>query len=157
MRMLLCRAFAATAVVGACLAGQSAIVFAESTDLAVSLPMVRAAAVPFYPPGAHMANISGVVRVAVTTDGLRVTEVKVLDDGGNPALGRAAQGNASTWVLAAHDPITFTVTYRYILEKDLPDIKSNARNSKVVLRFPTDVEVHARRWPGTVDLPAIVR
>jgi hypothetical protein len=131
-------------------------VFAESKEPAVSLPRVRAAAVPFYPPAAHTANISGIVRVAVTTDGHRVTEVKVLDDGRNPALGRAAQENASTWVFAVHDATTFTVTYRYILEKDLPDIKSNAPNSKVVLRFPTDVEVHAVCWPGTVDRPAIV-
>ena len=122
-----------------------------------SLPAVTAAATPIYPIGPHTVNIQGVVRVKVATDGHRVTEATVEDDGGNPALGRAAQENAKTWQFANHEPTSFIVTYRYILVSKLPDIKSAALNSKVVLRFPTDVEVYAQRWPGTVDVPAKVK
>lgn len=122
-----------------------------------SLPAVTAAAVPIYPIGPHTVNIQGVVRIKVSTDGHRVTRVAVEDDNGNPALARAAQENARTWRFANHEPIAFTVTYRYILVASLPDIQSNALNSKVVLRFPTDVEVYAQRWPGTVDVPAEVK
>lgn len=87
----------------------------------------------------------------IATDGHHVIAATVEDDGGNPALGRAARENATTWQFSAHNPTTFTVTYRYILVTKLEDIESNAPNSKVVLRFPTTVEVYAQRWPGTVD------
>jgi len=72
----------------------------------------------------------------------------------NVALSKAAEENAMTWHFSRHDPTTFTVTYRYILVARLKDIKSNAPNAKVVLRFPTDVDIYAQRWPGTVDMPA---
>lgn len=122
-----------------------------------SLPTVVAAAVPLYPIGPRTVNIQGTVHVNVSTDGQRVIEAKVEDDGGNPALAKAAQENALTWQFSKHEPMTFTVTYRYILVARLKDIQSNAPNAKVILRFPTDVEVYAQRWPGTVDMPATLR
>jgi hypothetical protein len=76
-----------------------------------------------------------------------VSDASVENDGGNPALGRAAVENAKTWQFSNHDPTVFTITYRYILVAALPDIKSAAMNPKVVLRFPTDVEIYAKRWP----------
>ena len=118
----------------------------------ISLPMVIGAAVPFYPIGPRTVNIQGTVHVKISTDGRRVIDTNV-EDGGNPALGKAAQENAMTWQFSKHEPTTFTVTYRYILVARLTDVKSNAANAKVVLCFPTDVEIYAQRWPGTVDVP----
>ena len=111
------------------------------------LPVVIEATVPFYPIGPHTANIQGTVRVKVTTDGHRVQMATVEDDGGHPALGRAAKENAITWRFSNHNPVTFIVTYRYMLVAKLEDIESNAPNSKVILKFPTAVEVYAQRWP----------
>jgi hypothetical protein len=117
-----------------------------------SLPMVIGAAAPLYPIGPHTVNIQGTVHVTITTDGEKVINAKA-QDGADPALSKAAQENAMTWQFSKHEPTTFTVTYRYILVQRLKDIKSNALNAKVVLRFPTDVDVYAQRWPGTVDMP----
>lgn len=122
-----------------------------------ALPAVIAAATPIYPIGPHTANIQGVVRIRVATDGHRVADASVEDDGKNPALGRAALENAKTWEFANHKPTGFTVTYRYVLVEKLPDIKSAVLNSKVISRFPTDLEIYAQRWPGTVNVPAQVK
>lgn len=133
------------------------VVWAQDPPSRASLPAVIAAATPIYPIGAHTANIQGVVKIRISTDGHRVIDAVVEDDGGNPALARSAQENATSWQFANHDPTRFVVTYRYILLNKLPDIKSATLNSKVVLRFPTDVEVSALRWPRTVDVPAEVK
>jgi outer membrane biosynthesis protein TonB len=117
-----------------------------------ALPSVYAAAAPIYPHVARMANLQGVVPVKVVTDGHDVTSTSVENQDANPVLAKAAQENAQTWKFAAGEPVTFTVTYRYILLAILKDIKSNAGNSKVVLRFPTDVEVYAQRWPQSGDV-----
>lgn len=122
-------------------------------NLKASLPVVISAATPLYPIGPHTANIQGSVRLQVKTDGHRVVEADVKDDGGNPALGRAARENVLTWQFSNHEPLSFEVSYRYVLVDKLDDIQSNAPNSKVVIRFPTSVEVYARRWPGSIDVP----
>lgn len=129
--------------------------FAQNSK--ASLPVVIAAATPLYPVGPHTANIQGSVLVKITTDGHRAATVSIEDDGGNPALARAARENAETWKFSNHNATTFTVTYRYILVAKLDDIESNALNSKVVLRFPTVVEVYAQIWPGTVDVAPDVK
>ncbi len=133
------------------------VFFAAAQQSKATLPMVVGAAVPFYPIGPHTVNIQGTVRVKIATDGHHVTTATVEDDGGNPALGRAAKENAMTWQFSTHSPTSFIVTYRYILVAALEDIESNAPNSKVVLRFPTTVEVYAQRWPGTVDMAPDVK
>jgi outer membrane biosynthesis protein TonB len=117
-----------------------------------ALPSVYAAAVPIYPNLARMANAQGLVRVQVTTNGHEVTNTNIENKDAIPLLAKAAQENAKTWKFAAGEPITFTVTYHYILLPKMKDIKSNAPNSKVVLRFPTDVEVYAQRWPESSDI-----
>jgi outer membrane biosynthesis protein TonB len=117
-----------------------------------ALPNVYVAAVPIYPSVAHMANVQGVVRVKVITDGHAVVSTSVENQDVNPTLARAAQDNLQTWKFSAGEPTTFTVTYRYVLAAKLKDIKSNASNSKVVIRFPTDVEVSAQRWPEGGDI-----
>lgn len=122
-----------------------------------TLPAVIAAATPIYPIGPHTANMQGVVKIRIVTDGHRVADASIEDDGKNPALGRAALENAKTWEFANHSPTSFTVTYRYVLVAKLPDIKSAALNSKVISRFPTDLEIYAQRSPGTVNVPAHVK
>ena len=122
-----------------------------------SLPLVTGASTPLYPIGPHTVNIQGSVRVKMVTDGHRAVTVSVEDDGGHPALARAARENAETWEFLNHDPTSFTVTYRYILVARLKDIESNTLNSKVILRFPTSVEIYAQRWPGNVDVAPVVK
>jgi TonB family protein len=125
---------------------------ADKKPSRAALPSVYAAAVPIYPHVARMANVQGLVRVKVVTDKHDVTSTSVENQDANPVLDKAAQENAQKWKFSAGEPITFTVTYRYILLAKLKDIKSNAGNSKVVLRFPTDVEVYAERWPDSGDV-----
>lgn len=118
----------------------------------ITLPMVAGAAVPLYPPMARISNIEGVVHVKVTTDGHRVVGTRVED--GHNLLAAAAEENARTWQFATHEPTTFTVTYRYKL---VTKWKDDPNNPTVVLRFPNEVEVSTRRWPGTVDMPGSVK
>jgi TonB family protein len=122
-----------------------------------TLPSVYAAAVPIYPSVARIANVQGIVRVRVATDGHGVISTSIENQDANPILARAAQENAQTWKFSAGQPIKFTVIYRYVLLAELKDIKSNANNSKVVLRFPTDVEILTQRWPQSSDIHVTVK
>jgi hypothetical protein len=105
--------------------------------------------VPFYPPLARVANVEGVVHVKVTTNGSRVTTAHAED--GPKVLADAAEENVRTWRFLTHDPITFTVTYRFRI---VNDIKAGQDNPRVVLQLPREVEVDIQRWPRTVDMPA---
>jgi hypothetical protein len=119
---------------------------------AVALPMVASAQVPLYPPAARHANVEGVVHLKITTDGHRVVATHV--DDGHKLLATAAEENARTWQFSLHEPTTFTVTYTYKLVNEW---KGDPNNPAVLLRFPTEVEVSTRRWPGTVDMPAAAK
>jgi len=122
------------------------IAVAPAQQSNASLPIVVAAAVPLYPIGPLIADIEGTVRVRVTTNGRRVAEATVVD--GPPALARAARENVLTWQFsAAQAPTTFTVSYRYKLVSEWKQIETDTPNCRVVIRFPTDVEVYALRWP----------
>jgi hypothetical protein len=105
--------------------------------------------VPLYPPIARLANVEGVVHLKVTTDGHRLVSTQVED--GHKLLAASAEENARTWQFSLHEPATFTVTYTYKLVEDW---KGDPDNPTVVLRFPTQVEVSTRRWPGTADMHA---
>lgn len=118
----------------------------------VALPMMTSAQVPFYPDIARIAKVEGVVHLKVTTDGHGVVSAQVEDGPGLLAL--AAQRNVQTWQFSIHEPTTFTVTYTYKLVTDLESIQNNPR---VILNLPTQVEVDALRWPGTVDMPGEVK
>ena len=115
----------------------------------VSLPMIASAQAPLYPPVARHANVEGVVHLKITTDGRRVIATHV--DDGHKLLATAAEENARTWQFSLHEPTTFRVTYTYKLVNEW---KGDPNNPAVVLRFPTEVEVSTRRWPGTVDMPS---
>lgn len=121
--------------------------FAGNAQQGRALPVVSFAEVPFYPPIARAANISGVVHVVITTDGHRVVTAHVQD--GQAVLSEAAQKNASSWQFATHEPTTFTVTYVYKL---VDNRKAQRGGPKVILQLPTDIEVDALRWLGTRDM-----
>jgi len=122
-----------------------------------ALPYVYAAAVLVYPNVAHMANVQGVVRVKDLSDGHGVNRTEIENKDANSVLGRAARENAQTWKFASGGAVVFAVTYHYILVSRLDEIKSSALNSKVVLRFPTDVEIYAQRWPDSGDVHVKIR
>jgi hypothetical protein len=103
------------------------------------LPVVTDAAVPFYPPRARLAHIEGVVRLQVSTDGEKVSEVKLLE--GQPVLALAAKENVKSWRLKWHARTTFEATFRYKL---LPDFVCESVNPTVILRLPIEVEVSTK-------------
>jgi len=114
--------------------------------------MVASAQVPLYPPVARLANVEGVVHLKVTTDGHHVVSTQVED--GHRLLAALAEENVRTWQFSLHEPTTFTVTYVYKL---VTKWEGDPNNPAVILRFPTNVEVSTRRWPGTVDMPGKVK
>ena len=105
-----------------------------------SLPTVAGAAVPLYPPLARVANVEGVVRLRIATDGQRVTSARVIE--GNKMLAAAAEENIHTWTFSRHESTAFVVTYRYRLTGD-----SHSDNPTVLLRLPKDVEISIPRHP----------
>lgn len=108
----------------------------SSQESKVALPKVATLGVPFYPPLARAAHVEGIVHVRITTDGQRVTATHVED--GNKLLAAAAEENAKTWQFTAHEPATFTVTYRYKL---VAGLKGDPSSPTVTLRLPSEVEV----------------
>ena len=119
-------------------------------ESSLGFPSVAHADVPLYPPIARVANVDGVVKVKVTTDGHRVVNTEV-EPNANPLLARAAQENLRSWEFAVHEAASFTVTYRYMI---VDDIDARQENPTVVLKLPTEVEVRVLRWPKC-NLPKI--
>jgi hypothetical protein len=101
-----------------------------------ALPMIAGGEIPLYPPLARAAKVQGVVHVKVTTDGAKVLIAQAED--GHRLLAAAAEENARTWRFARHEPTSFTVTYRYLL-----DAGADPNNPTVTLRFPTEVDISA--------------
>jgi hypothetical protein len=134
------------------IAGAGLLVFslsaqAQSRSAGDLLPTVSFASVPLYPPLAQLANIGGVVRLKVTTDGERVAGTELME--GNKILAAAA-ANVRTWTFEKGKPTTFIVTFIY---KVVPweEWRGDPRNPVITLRLPTEVEVETRRFV-TVDL-----
>jgi len=71
---------------------------------------------PTYPPKAEAMGLQGMVELQVTTDGHRVTNIKLIS--GHPVLAQAAEENVNTWQFADHAPTTFPVTYFFIHQSD---------------------------------------
>jgi hypothetical protein len=103
------------------------------------LPTVTNAAVPLYPRTPHIAHIEGTVRLRVSTDGKRISDVKV--ESGPPMLANAATDNVGTWEFSQHKPTTFEVKFNYRI---LPESVCYLDNSVVMLRLPTQVEVSTK-------------
>jgi|WetSurMetagenome_2_1015567.scaffolds.fasta_scaffold17639_2 hypothetical protein len=105
------------------------------------VPVVESAAVPFYPVGWRMGGLEGKARLAVSTDGRRATQVRLIS--GSELVGLHAEGVIKNWVFRDHAPTTFEVTLSYTLEGGEPECGSSD-NGTVLLRLPTEVEVRAR-------------
>jgi len=135
MKLLIMRGVAPTILLILVVASM-AFAGAAARGSKIALPTVAFAEVPLYPPLARVARIEGVVHVKVTTDGHRVIGAEAQD--GHRLLAAAAEKNARTWEFATHEPMAFTVTYRYKLATRA---EGNPNNPVVTLRLPTDVEV----------------
>ncbi|MGH9791158.1 MAG: M24 family metallopeptidase, partial [Candidatus Acidiferrales bacterium] len=123
---------------------------AMASGKSVGLPAVIAANVPFYPPLARQARISGVVELRISTDGTAVSGVQV--ESGHPILAAAAVGNARTWQFRKHTPLIFKSAFRFQVLA-APDCQIDS--GVVQLRLPTEVEISAK--PVITCDPAEVR
>jgi outer membrane biosynthesis protein TonB len=109
-----------------------------------TLPVVSSASVPFYPRTPRIAHFDGVVRLRVSTDGLRVSKIDI--ESGQPMLAQAAEENIRTWVFEKHSTTSFEVTFRYTLVPSTCGASCNCNNlgnGTAVIRFPTEVDVSA--------------
>lgn len=110
--------------------------FAQNTGQ--PLPVVTSASVPLYPRTALLTHIQGTVKIRVTTDGKRASSLEA--ESGPPMLAQAAEDNIRTWRFKEHKPLTFSVTFRYVIEEP-PGC--SVGNATAILHMPTDVEVRA--------------
>ena len=93
---------------------------------------------PTYPPSAKQMRLSGMVEIQVTTNGEKITDLKVR---GHPILAQAATENLRTWRFADSAPRSFKVKYFYNLEGDYePD---PVFHCPAKLKLPETVEVSA--------------
>ena len=92
-----------------------------------------------YPRTADLVHIEGIVWLRVSTDGTRVSDVKVESE--PPMLAKAAADNVRTWEFSQHKPTTFKVKFSYRI---LPESGCYVDNSVVMLRLPTEVEVSTK-------------
>ena len=75
-------------------------------------PDVVQASVPFYPPDALAARISGEVHLHLSTDGKAV--VATSDESGPAMLVKGAEENVRTWRFADHAATSFDVAFKYL-------------------------------------------
>jgi hypothetical protein len=117
----------------------------SSAATAPEVPILRAAALPMYPPIWRLAHVTGKVVVLVTVkDGSVVgTDVK----SGEPHLQTPAITNLRTWHFDDRVNGTFTVTYTYSISGEET---SGATNPKVELLPSLDVNITARPVKPTV-------
>jgi hypothetical protein len=91
---------------------------------------------PTYPPSARRIRLQGMVRLQVTTDGKKITNLKVT---GHPMLAHDAEENIRTWKFSDKAPTNFFVTYLYVNEGEYePDPVYKCRAK---LELPNKVEV----------------
>jgi hypothetical protein len=91
---------------------------------------------PKYPSKAESMGLQGAVMMEVTTDGHRVTNVKVTS--GHPVLVQAAEKNVQTWEFADSPPTTFSVTYFFI---NLNDSKKEPASSGATTKCSAKMEL----------------
>jgi hypothetical protein len=108
-----------------------------------TMPVIAAAGVPLYPRLVRQSHIEGEVRLELSTDGERVSDVYVVS--GQAMLAQAAKENVGTWRFEQHSPTKFLATFRYKLLPVPEELRCAAasHNSAVMLRLPADVEVSA--------------
>ena len=125
------------------------LALAQNTSVAQqpkeSVPVVTSGSMPLYPQVPLLAQITGVVRLRVSTDGSRVTSMEM--ESGPAILANAAEESIKTWQFAQHKPTTFETTFTYTLLPATCDAAGhcNAReNDEVLLHLPTDVQIRTR-------------
>ncbi len=104
---------------------------------ATALPVVKEFACPKFPPKAASDHLQGMVKLKVTTDGHRVSDVRV--ESGHPALRDDAVKNVETWVFADHTPTSWAVTYFYVHEGRFK--RDKATNCDAKMELPKTVTV----------------
>jgi len=98
--------------------------------------------VPLYPQLAVQARVSGVVHLHVLVDNGVVTKAEPETQEQIEPLVAAATENVRTWRFASGAKGTFSVTYKYELEKvEVP----RSVNPQIVMHLPTSVTITA--WP----------
>lgn len=109
------------------------------------VPVVSSASVPLYPRIPLVSQITGVVRLRISTDGNRVTSMEL--ESGQPILANAAEECIKTWQFEPHKPTTFVTTFTYRLLPMTCDAKGNCNgreNDEVLLHLPTEVQISTR-------------
>ena len=134
-RMHLMRCF--TLVVLICILSLQLAVGQQETK---TLPTVTNFECPKYPAKAKSMRLQGLVLMQVTTDGHRVTDVKVTS--GHPVLADDAAKNARTWEFAQHSAMTFPVTYLYVNQGEFKQDPTTQCSAKMEL--PAKVTVSTR-------------
>ena len=122
----------------------------QPVQSSVDRPRVSNMDVPFYSPLARAARISGSVELAITTDGERVSDVRVLK--GHKLLADAAEKNIRSWKFYPHTRTQFTVEYTFKFAKsDAKNFSTLVRmfpDSEVRTELPMKVEVTSAPWPN---------
>ena len=125
------------------------LALAQNTSVAQQpkqpIPVVTSASVPVYPQVPLLAQITGAVRLRLSTDGSHVTLMDI--ESGPAILANAAEENVRTWQFEPHKATTFEATFTYTLLPATCDAAGhcNAReNDEVLLHLPTDVQIRTR-------------
>jgi len=119
-----------------------------------AIPVVVAADVPMYPRAAIDARDSGNVAVSVSTDGQKVTSVRVA--GRSSRLTTAATENIKTWRFAPHEAASFDVTYRFTILTRGCETLGRDTHAAATLHFTTTVDVFTEidgNCPGAAPPP----
>lgn len=120
----------------------------QPTQWSTELPRVSNMDIPFYPPLARAANVYGTVRLKVTTNGERVTDVQVLE--GHKLLAGAAEHNVRSWKFLPSKPSTFSVLFTFKFAD------ANANNYEQLIKMLPDAEVRTE-LPLAVEITSAPR
>jgi hypothetical protein len=115
--------------------GASVLAQGPATDV----PLVVGGKIPLYPIMARAAQIQGVVKIKVVTDGKKVTSADV--ESGVPMLAQFAKENVLTWEFSKHKPTTFVTTFKYVIEGPNQCAYSNGSST---LNLPLEVRINAK-------------
>lgn len=119
------------------------------------LPTVIAAEVPQYPDAALKAGVSGTVRMTATTDGEKITDVRIVASGGPASpLGEVALANVRTWRFEPHQRTTFDVSFRFVIASRACGALASDAPPAVIMRFPTSVELTAESQTACPGVPS---
>jgi hypothetical protein len=105
------------------------------------VPVIMEAKLPLYPANARASNISGLVKLKITTDGEKVSNVNAIE--GPPMLSIAATEMVFEWKFLKHDHTDFIITIQYILTTT-----GNRVNDIVSFDVANKIVIHGVRTKG---------